>query len=1379
MSAEDFELNDLPVSKTLIAFATRWGTQFGGVNSFNQDLISAIAAVGFDNVKTICVVLNASIEDQQSALNDQVHLVSLDLPNESVFKSELESLVWGKLQSSAIKFDCNHTVWLGHDRITGAIAIAASNQRGGRSALIHHMSYSRYESFAEKSSTAKGKENEQARLFENADIAMAVGPLLSDALSDIRNGQDVLQLVPGLPDIVVKDTPKIFKGFLSGRLSDDALRIKQAHLGVAAFADSIRQADENSGLPNTLRGENEPMLTLRGVEFENPHIEHHPSAEQELKLFAEKYAGRAFNLVALPFTTDRKELFDDLRSSSVAMMPSWHEGFGLVAWEAIAAGVPLIVSKKSGVYRLLRELNDGAYLSWLFPIDVAGSSNEPYFLDKDITGLSRELISIAKDPQLARQKAARLREALIGEFTWANCARSIVGVLGWQAIESEPRIELIDHRFETLSSSKSVDFINLPNPRWSANAGLSDSQLLRAEEAIIPFDPKREPFLNSQLNWATSQFPIAVRLLIGAGGVGKTRLALELCLRLKVQGWDAGFLSSECEVNNCEKLISQINDSGRPCCVVIDYAETRQVVLLAILRSLLKAKTSSAVRILLLARDGGEWWAGLSAKDASCEALLEGDASSGPFLLPRLHNSESERQEAYSIALNTFADLLGLTPGQHIPKLVDPHFAHPLYIQMAALMALRGERPRSAEALQRAVVNHEKRYWGRILSIVPGDNSAYERQAALLMTLATLANGIATERSIEKAWVAAGEKKSDLRRVFTSLSSLYPDRQGLQGLRPDLIGEALVAQSLLARNGSILLDVVIGGEKKIRQSSLTVLARLLRHRTELASLTEEVLTKKFILCIDEVISVCIETPSSLPEIVQRAYEKLSRPQKLQAAGVLEDRLHHEVLQLTALDVAVSKTIAERRAGQVKNNKEEDVAQYASAVKNLSIAYYRDGKGDEALSFARDSVKIYREIAQPKTIKFKSGFAESLINYSNRLCEQGQAEEALTIALQAVEIYRAINKVEHEGYNRELAVALNSYACRLDNLGRADESIVIAKECLDLYQKITLETSEDLRGEIASAFNNYANRLVTEGRDEEASAAAKETMNAFQELAISAPHRFQSQFAMSLCNYSGYLFFQEKFPEARDAIEQALEIYRQLVGLRPDRFIGDLASTLRNYGDHLSKIGEYEDGLAAYEESLNICQELAEVRYARFSTDLTFSYLGYADGLANTGDIEGALSAEREALSILDDLVRSNPGFYMPHREHCRLHLKLLQWLLSGEIAVDEVRYQAPVTRNASMQRGIEFHRLWLVAWTEQGSGLVSEALGFFSLLNSTQQRGAEAHMFLLVNLAEHLFGSGFIADSWREMSDRYRMRVGNKYSHWMIKAAEARGLTLL
>ena len=100
-------------------------------------------------------------------------------------------------------------------------------------------------------------------------------------------------------------------------------------------------------------------MLLRGIDFEHTAMQTASGAELEVKQFVEGVAQRAVDLKLLPFIQDRQALFDDLRSASVAMMPSWHEGFGLVSWEAIAAGVPLIISKKSGVYKFLEHERAG------------------------------------------------------------------------------------------------------------------------------------------------------------------------------------------------------------------------------------------------------------------------------------------------------------------------------------------------------------------------------------------------------------------------------------------------------------------------------------------------------------------------------------------------------------------------------------------------------------------------------------------------------------------------------------------------------------------------------------------------------------------------------------------------------------------------------------------------------------------------------------------------------------------------------------------------------------------------------------------------------------------------------------------------------------
>ena len=400
---------------SLIAFATQWGSKHGGINSFNADFVGAFGFAYSSTTQVICVVTSATPEEIEEARATGVTLVPLPYaPSEKILNRAHATAAIDQLRHRNIHHNSETTIWLGHDRITGAAAIAAARTGGGRAALIHHMSYAAYETYAENSQSANHKEEEQKALFRQADLVLAVGPLLQDALLDsLGNAKPVCLLIPGLADIAVRDAPRTFAAFLSGRLSDDATRIKQGHLGIAGFAQAQREACE-SGMPDALC--RQPKLVLRGVDFESQVLATAsplPSdPETDLKHFAERYADRVINLHALPYTQDRQELYAELSAASVALMPSWHEGFGLVAWEAIAAGVPLIIGRHSGVYRLLENMHPGVGTGCVYSVDVHGSTSFPFFHASDLRAIVASLKEVAKDPDLARRKAATLREEM-------------------------------------------------------------------------------------------------------------------------------------------------------------------------------------------------------------------------------------------------------------------------------------------------------------------------------------------------------------------------------------------------------------------------------------------------------------------------------------------------------------------------------------------------------------------------------------------------------------------------------------------------------------------------------------------------------------------------------------------------------------------------------------------------------------------------------------------------------------------------------------------------------------------------------------------------------------------------------------------------------
>lgn len=561
--------------------------------------------------------------------------------------------------------------------------------------------------------------------------------------------------------------------------------------------------------------------------------------------------------------------------------------------------------------------------------------------------------------------------------------------------------------------SSSGRLLELPAPLWQLQHGLSDSQLLRAEEAAVPFAPCGEAFLQTQLDWATAnEHPLAVRLLTGPSGAGKTRLALELCQRLLAQGWQVGFLRRECDTVDAATVGRLIWQAQYPCCVVLDEAQMRQPVLLELLKTVLANRDAAPVqvRVLLLAQDAGEWWRLLPGQDMACEVLLGGPATSGPVPLPPLYPDAQERSRAYQLALRTLAARLNVTPPEDLPNLDAAAFAHPLYIQMAALLALRGVRPETAEALPRALADQEQRHWAQALRGHTQDSTGPDPvpQAALLMTLATLSGGIFSDRDIEPLWRALDGDKAQLKGLFKALAPLYPDRPGLQALQPALLGEALVAQTLLGKQGAGLLDAIFSkGDAHLHHTSLTIMARLLHQQLAVAPLLEDALSRHFVACAAELVAVCTETPSPLPQCAERAFLRLPKQQRWQVAGALAQRVEFGVPPLVGLKVLLCQEALDKARQKLNPSKPETLADCASALHHHALALHYNGANAAALDAAKEAADMRQQLAQINPERFEPDWAASLFAHANRLAEQGLHDQAVVTAQQALNVYQRL------------------------------------------------------------------------------------------------------------------------------------------------------------------------------------------------------------------------------------------------------------------------------------------------------------------------------------------------------------------------------------
>src|SRR5262249_8007231 len=152
-----------------------------------------------------------------------------------------------------------------------------------------------------------------------------------DALKDIV--PDVTMLIPGFANVPVHPSQHRLHAITFGRMDRESDRIKQGGLAVAGFASAVKEAWSAKGLPEKLR--DNPQMRLIGIKESNGEEEH------VLRQLAFEKASRQINLIAVPYDDSRDDPFAELGRSNISLMLSWHEGFGLTGWEAIAGEVPL------------------------------------------------------------------------------------------------------------------------------------------------------------------------------------------------------------------------------------------------------------------------------------------------------------------------------------------------------------------------------------------------------------------------------------------------------------------------------------------------------------------------------------------------------------------------------------------------------------------------------------------------------------------------------------------------------------------------------------------------------------------------------------------------------------------------------------------------------------------------------------------------------------------------------------------------------------------------------------------------------------------------------------------------------------------------------
>ena len=313
--------------------AADWDSKDGDVSTMNRELAINLAKVkeckyGIVKVQVTFFVPNCSYQEKREAETFDVTVV------EAEKYRGLDVDYW----LSFLKGDLPIDVAIGHDMMPAVQALSIKVHRNCKWVQLVHTDPKELNDQTENKNVIK--------LCEHTDLVMTVGPKLKEVYSNQLRGcekeDNVFEFTPGIIEELVniqhaRCDNATFRVLLLGRTDPRDFKQKGYDVVVKAFKDELK--GENYclvlvGAPKKREGEvREYLKNTFGI----------PEEQLEIKEFIEK----------------REELKGLFRQVDLAIMPSRTEGFGLSALEALSAGLPILVSKNSGLAYALRKIAFG------------------------------------------------------------------------------------------------------------------------------------------------------------------------------------------------------------------------------------------------------------------------------------------------------------------------------------------------------------------------------------------------------------------------------------------------------------------------------------------------------------------------------------------------------------------------------------------------------------------------------------------------------------------------------------------------------------------------------------------------------------------------------------------------------------------------------------------------------------------------------------------------------------------------------------------------------------------------------------------------------------------------------------------------------------
>ncbi|GAA4253693.1 P-loop NTPase [Dactylosporangium darangshiense] len=772
-------------------------------------------------------------------------------------------------------------------------------------------------------------------------------------------------------------------------------------------------------------------------------------------------------------------------------------------------------------------------------------------------------------------------------------------------------------------------------PPYATLTGEHDSalQLVRAEYGLVPFQGRDEfTILRNLCRQTLDAGQTALCVLTGAGGSGKTRLALELAAATARDGWYSGVLRPKAAGPDVDWLGSVLS----PLLVVVDYADANVEAAQRVLQAVGRRTDAPAVVLLTARSFDGDWLTEIAT------ALRDDGQLTAPRLLtlPDRHpNGRAVFRRAYA-ALGG-ADLDTVDPAT-LPRPSAARWTTLDFVLLGWFAAQeQGRLPASQDELYDHVLEHEERYWAkawRQISQSAAPPADLLRRAAACLTLLTPAPA-AVHTALRPLEERAGpDRRYDIGRTLTAC--LRPRAGEPLAIRPDPVGDHL----LLRETGSdpslleACLATLTADDDIVRALAVFNRAGERNQRLAARQLADHLRAQPSRWPL--VLNVAAVLGGAALDALTQLTNAPDTPLPLDD---LSAAIPHRHTGLAALGANVDTTRLRNARTHTATEPEHLAGLLGLAGFRLTTAGDRDG----ALVLITEAVDLHRQLADANPDAFLPDLATSLHNLSNAQSDVGDRAAALTSITEAVELHRRLADANPDALVPGLAASLNSLSNRQGEVGDRAAALTSITEAVDLDRRLADVDPDEFLPGLAASLNNLSNQQRGVGDRAAALASITEAVDLHQELAAANPAAFLPDLATSLNNLSLLQGEAGDRAGALSSITEAVDLQRQLAHANPAAFLPGLASSLNNLSNQQRGVGDRAAGLTSITEAIELYRQLAHANADAFLPNLATSLSNLAVQQNGIGDRAGALSSMTEAVAIRRQLAHVDRDAFLP------------------------------------------------------------------------------------------------------------------------------------